>query len=143
MTIATQVTKRRGRPTVFTRVTRNRLAELISAGVPIVHACAACRVSLSGFHSYRASHPAFAARIERSTAEAIEKHLRLIIRAAESGDAACSRWFLERVHPAHFARTKIELTGADGQPLAAAIALYLPQKDSPGTNVMPAKVIGQ
>lgn len=128
--IITSKPRKPGRPFKFDAKTRKRLIAAIAAGVPVVHACAACRVSKSGFHDFKNSHAKFAEAIERATGRAIEKHLRLIIKAAENGDTANSRWFLERVHPQHFGRTKIELTGADGQPLAAAIGIYLPQKDS-------------
>jgi hypothetical protein len=114
-TIAT--TKRPGRPFKFDAKTRKRLIDAIAAGVPVCHACAACRVSKSGFHDYKNSHPRFAEAIERATGKAIEKHLRLIIKAAENGSTADSRWFLERVHPQHFGRTKLEISGADGEPL--------------------------
>jgi hypothetical protein len=125
-----------GRPIKFDARTRRRLIEAIGAGVPICHACAVCRVSKSGFHEYRASHPKFAALIEAATAKAIEKHLRLIIKAAENGDTANSRWFLERVHSQHFGRTKLEITGADGSPLAAGVMLYLPQKETAAGSVV-------
>ncbi|MGA2854660.1 MAG: hypothetical protein ABSE90_11105 [Verrucomicrobiota bacterium] len=127
-----------GRPVKFDARTRRRLIEAIGAGVPICHACAACRVSKSGFHEYRATHLKFAAAIEAATAKAIQKHLRLIIKAAENGDTANSRWFLERVHPQYFGRTKIELTGADGLPLAAGVMLYLPQKETAAGSVVTA-----
>lgn len=140
-TILTKSPRRKvGRPEKFTPATRRRLIETIAAGVPVCHACAACRVSKSGFHEYRAEHPDFAAKIEQATAVAIEKHLHLIIAAAEQGSTADSRWYLERVHPQHFGRTRIELTGTDGAPLAAAIGIYLPQKDAPETKTLPAIV---
>jgi hypothetical protein len=138
MNTLTASKRKKGRPTAFTSATRRRLIRAIASGVPVCHACAACRVSLSGFHAYRASNPGFAAKIEQATGAAIEKHLRLIITAAETGDTASSRWFLERVHPSHFGRTKLELSGADGSPLAVGIGIYLPQKDSPETKTLPA-----
>jgi hypothetical protein len=132
------IKRKKGRPTAFTPATRNRLIEAIGAGVPICHACAVCRVSLSGFHGYRAEHPKFAADIEEAVAKAVERHLKLIIHAAENGDAASSRWYLERTQPAHFARNKIEVTGPDGSPFAVGIGIYLPQKDSPDAKALPA-----
>ncbi len=131
--------KAKGAPSKFTPDTRRRLIEAVAAGVPFAHACAVCRVSYSSFCDYRNAHPEFAAQIERAVAEAIEKHLRLIIRAAENGDTASSRWFLERVHSQHFARNRVEVTGADGAPLAGAIAVYLPRKE---TGEPPVPAIG-
>ena len=63
-----------------------------------------------------------------------EQRLEVIERATQSQDegirlrAAC--WFLEHTQPSHFARNRIELTGADGQQLAAGVTLYLPQKET-------------
>jgi hypothetical protein len=121
-----------GRPEKFTAATRRRLVTLIAAGVPICHACAAARVSKSGFHEYKNSHPQFSERIEQAVGKAIEKHLNIIISAAEKGDTACSRFFLERVHPQHFGRTKLEVTGANGEPLAGAqiAVLYWPHQQN-------------
>jgi hypothetical protein len=36
---------------------------------------------------------------------------------------------LEHLHPGAYARNRLEVTGADGAPLAGAVAVYLPQKD--------------
>lgn len=102
MTLTTTKPKKLGRPEKFDAKTRRRLVAAIGAGVPVCHAVAACRVSKRGFHDYKNSHPKFAAAIERAVAKAIEKHLKIIIHAAENGDPANSRWFLERVHPQHF-----------------------------------------
>ncbi|HEX4348951.1 MAG TPA: hypothetical protein VH251_01120 [Verrucomicrobiae bacterium] len=123
--------KKLGRPEKFDAKTRRRLVAAIGSGIPICHAVAACRVSKSGFHDYKNSHPKFAEQIDRAVGKAVEWHLNNIIAAAKNGDVQSSRWFLERTQPAHFGRTKIELTGADGQPLAAAVGIYLPQKDAP------------
>jgi hypothetical protein len=126
------ITKRKtlGRPLKFNAQTRRRLIRCVAIGMPITHVPAACGLSYSGFCDYRNAHPKFETAIQRAIAKAIEKHLKLILTAAEKGDAACSRWFLERCHSQHFGRQKIELTGADGAPLAGAIAVYLPEKQT-------------
>ena len=134
--------KRKGRPFKFTPATRKRLISAIAAGVPVCHAVAACRVSKSGFHDYKNSHPKFAEQIEQATGKAIEKHLRLILAAAENGDTANSRWFLERVHPQYFGRTRLELSGPDGEPLPGTqIAVLVwphQQAQANGTPTTPA-----
>jgi hypothetical protein len=138
--ITSTITKRTtklGRPTSFNAQTRRRLLRCIAIGVPLSHCPAACGVSLSGFHGY---HPRFEEAIQRAIAKAIEKHLRLIITAAENGDSACSRWYLERCHPEHFSRNRLELTGANGAPLTAQVALYLPAKMDSETHPVPAIV---
>ena len=136
----TVLTKPRpGRPFKFDAKTRRRLIAAIAAGVPVCHAVSACRVSKSGFHDYRNAHPKFAEAIERATGKAIEKHLRLIIQAAENGDVANSRWFLERVHPQHFGRTRLELSGPDGEPLAGTqvAVLVWPHQQANGAPALP------
>lgn len=112
--------RKKGRPTVFTISAKKRLVRAIGAGVPMRMACASCRVSYSAFCEYRNDNPKFEERIQKAIADAVEWHLTNIIRAAKNGDTACSRFYLERVHPQHFGRTKIEVTGADGEPLAGA-----------------------
>ncbi|HEY5234096.1 MAG TPA: hypothetical protein VIK35_11240 [Verrucomicrobiae bacterium] len=129
-----------GRPEKFTAATRRRLVTLIAAGVPVCHACAAARVSKSGFHEYKKSHPEFFVRIEQAVGKAIEKHLRNII-AASKTDPANSRWLLERCHPQHFGRTRIKLTGENGSPLAVGVAIYLPRKDGEEIKPLPAAAI--
>ena len=42
-------------------------------------------------------------------------------------------------HPEQFARNRIELTGADGLPLAVGIGIYLPRKD--GNEIKPLPTI--
>lgn len=83
-------------------------------------ACASCRISYSAFCEYRNDNPKFEEKIQKAVADAIEWHLNNIITAAKNGDVQSSRWFLERTQPAHFGRTKLEVTGADGEPLAGA-----------------------
>jgi hypothetical protein len=112
--------RRKGRPTKFVPALRKRLVEIISIGTPLRFACAACRISYASFCEYRIAHPDFDNEIEAARAASIEKHLRNIIAAAEAGSTADSRWYLERCFPAEFGRTKLEVTGADGEPLAGA-----------------------
>ena len=125
----TPARRKPGRQTVFTPATRRRLIKCIAAGVPTTHAASACGVSFSAFCEFRNRNKRFDEAIERAKSRAIERHLNLIIKAAENGDVSSSRWFLERCHSSHFGRQKIELTGADGAPLTAAIGIYLPEKN--------------
>jgi hypothetical protein len=116
-TVTVRPHRRKGRPTVFTAPTRKRLVKAIGAGVPMRMACAICRVSYSGFCDYRNANPKFEARIQKAVADAVEWHLSNILSAAKHGDVQSSRWFLERTQPGHFGRTKLEVTGADGESL--------------------------
>jgi transposase-like protein len=121
-----------GRPTKFTPETRARLVQLIARGLPFVHACHAVGIATQSFITYRNNHEDFREEIEQAVAAAIERRLKIIEDAADKGDVNSAKWLLEHLHPAHFARNRIEVTGADGAPLTGAIALYLPQKDGNG-----------
>jgi hypothetical protein len=81
------------------------------------------------FNTYKKNNPDFVLEIEEAVAAAIEKRLAIIEKAADLGDVNSAKWFLERVHYQSFGRNRVEVTGADGSPLAAAIAVYLPKKD--------------
>jgi transposase-like protein len=125
-----------GRPSKFTPDTRRRLIELIATGVPVTHAARAVGVSYESFNNYRKQHAGFAEEIETSVSAAIEKRLNVIQKAADAGDVNSAKWLLEHLHPQHFARNRIEVSGVDGSPLTAAIAVYLPQKNGgPATEV--------
>lgn len=135
--------KRKGAPTKFTVTARRRFVRLVARGVPFTHACAGVGWSYQSFLNYREKHLAFKESLEKAVARAIDKRLSIIERAANMGDAASARWLLEHLHPEHFAKTRLEVTGADGSPLTAGIAVYLPAKDNgqPTVEVSPAKQI--
>jgi hypothetical protein len=133
--------RKKGRPTKFVPALRKRLVEIIAIGTPLRFACAACRISYAAFCEYRIAHPDFDSEIEAARAASIEKHLRSIITAAEGGDTASSRWYLERCFPAEFGRSRIELTGENGSPLAVGIGIYLPRKDGEEIKPLPAAAI--
>jgi hypothetical protein len=119
-----------GRPSKFTPETRTRLVELIAKGLPFKFACHAAGVSFQSFSTYREAHDDFREEIESAVAVAVEKRLKIIERAADAGDVNSAKWLLEHLHPMFFARSRIELTGADGASLTGAVAVYLPKKDS-------------
>jgi hypothetical protein len=60
----------------------------------------------------------------------ISRRLKRIETASESGDWRASAWLLEHTQAEHFARSRVEVTGADGAPLVGSVVLYLPQKGS-------------
>ena len=125
--------KRIGRPSKFTAKTIRRVLRCVEKGMPLCHAASAADVSTQTLSVYRNAHPEFAAALSRAIAKGIEARLEVIEQATQSQDeairlrAAC--WYLEHVHPESFARNRIEVTGADGQPLTGGVAVYLPQKD--------------
>jgi hypothetical protein len=106
------------------------LLRLIAQGVPYSHACAVARVSAQSFNNYRQDHPAFKEMIERAVGRAIERRLRTIEKAANSGDVSAAQWLLIHLHPADFARNRVEICGPNGAPLTGIVAVALPPKDS-------------
>ena len=118
----------RGRPSKFTEQTRARLIELVARGVPFTHAVAAVGISFQSFCNYRDQHPDFDADVQQAVALAIEKKLMVIEKAAELGDVRAACWYLERVHPNHFGRTRLEFVNGSQLPLAPLAVLELPAK---------------
>jgi len=131
---ASPARRKNGRPTKFTRLTRARVLSCVKKGMPLVHAANAAGISFMSLNTYRQKHLKFADALAQAISKGVEKRLEIIERALDSQDesirlrAAC--WFLEHTQPSHFARNRIELTGADGQQLAAGVTLYLPQKEN-------------
>lgn len=118
-----------GRLTKFTPECRARLLKLVAAGVPYNHACRVVRISFSAFCNYRDRNPDFREEMEQAVSAAIEKRLAKIEAASDAGDWRASSWLLEHIFPADFSKTRIEVTGADGAPLAGQIQILLPAKD--------------
>jgi hypothetical protein len=117
----------------MTAVAQRRILRAVARGTPLVHAANAAGMTFQTLSTHRSKNPAFAAALAKAVAKGVEAKLKVVERATKSKDeavrlrAAC--WYLEHVHPESFARNRIELTGADGSPLAVGIGIYLPQKD--------------
>ena len=128
-----------GRPTKFGPKLARRILRSVAMGVPATHVARAAGLSYQSLLNYQKLHPQFADAMAAAVSRGVEKRLEVVERATRSKDeairlrAAC--WFLEHTQPAHFARNRIELTGADGSPLAAAVAIYLPKKDGEAPTV--------
>jgi len=139
--------KKIGRPSKFTPVISRRVLRSVERGTPLTHAAHGAGVSYPTFLAYKKSHPKFAEAVLRAVARGMDRRLKIIEEALSSKDESvrlrASCWYLEHVHPEHFARNRIEVTGADGSPLAAAVAIYLPKKDGnvPAVEVNPPKQI--
>jgi hypothetical protein len=122
-----------GRPSKFTPETVRRILRCAKKGLPLCHCASAANLTFQSLNQYRNKHPEFAAALSQAISKGIEARLEVIERATNSQDeairlrAAC--WFLEHTQPSHFARNRIEISGADGSPLAVGIGIYLPQKD--------------
>jgi hypothetical protein len=126
--------KKHGRPSRWSRLTRDRLLRSAARGLPLVHCATAAGITYQTLSKYRSEKPRFAAALARAISLGVEKRLEVVEAALHSDDegirlrAAC--WFLEKTQSAHFARSRVEVTGADGGQLAIGVNLYLPQKET-------------
>ena len=112
--------KKPGRPSSFTPATVNKILRSVARGMPLVHAASVGGISFQTLSTHRSQHPDFAAALAQAVAKGIEARLKVVERAMDSPDeairlrAAC--WYLEHTAPEHFAKNRLEITGADGSP---------------------------
>jgi hypothetical protein len=97
--------------------------------MPLTLAASAAGTSYTSLADYREKYPEFATALLKATATGVERRLKKIESASNSGDWRASAWLLEHCQPEYFSKARLEVTGANGAPLAGAIAVYLPQKD--------------
>src|ERR1017187_2944549 len=118
-----------GRPTVRTPQTAKTICDCVARGMPYVFACGAAGIGLATFHEWRNEDPAFKQQIEEAIALGVNARLQ-VIEESSAADWRAAAWLLEHCQPQHFARNRLEVTGADGGPLVGGVTLYLPQKAS-------------
>lgn len=130
-----------GRPSCRTPDIAEAVCKAIGLGVPFRHACAVARISYSTFCDWRKDDEQFREQVETSLAEGVQRRLQVIEMALLSQDESirlrASCWWLEHRLPEHFSKTRLEVTGADGEPLAGII--ILPRKDD--TNGKPVVTV--
>jgi transposase-like protein len=110
----------RGRPTKYTPETVKRIIEAIKLGVAYVDAANYAGVGLATFNEWRDRYPEFAEAVESASGQAVTACMAKIQKAATEGSWQASAWILERRHPDRYGRTRVELTGAEGGPVAIA-----------------------
>jgi hypothetical protein len=98
-----------GRPTKYNHRVTQKICAAISDGTPYIYAAAIGGISYETFCQWRKKYSDFSDAIEAAKALGILARLQLIVNAAESGDVAAARWWLEHVVPEHFARNRVEL----------------------------------
>jgi hypothetical protein len=122
---------RAGRPSKFTPATIKRILRCLYRGMPLRLAAQAASISTQGLINHRRANPRFEDAVQKAIARGVEVRLKKIEQASDAGDWRAAAWLLEHCQPQHFARNRLEVTGADGAPLAAGVQLYLPQKEAP------------
>jgi transposase-like protein len=108
----------RGRPTKYTPETVKRIIEAIKLGVAYVDAANYGGVSFETFNEWRKQYPEFSEAVESASGQAVTACMAKIQKAATEGSWQASAWILERRHPDRYGRTRVELTGAEGGPVA-------------------------
>jgi len=138
------MSKRVGRPSKFQPATVSKILRSVARGMPLVHAASTGGISFQTLTAYRSDHPDFADALAQAVAKGIEARLKVVERAMDSPDEnirlRSAFWFLEHTAPQYFSRTRIEISGADGSPLALGIGIYLPRKDGDEIKPLPATV---
>jgi hypothetical protein len=114
---------------VRTAANAKLICDCLSRGMPFVHACAVANISNQTLLDWRREDEQFRQAMETAIAEGVNARLR-VIEEASADDWRAAAWLLEHCQPQHFARNRLEVTGADGAPLAAGVQLYLPQKET-------------
>lgn len=118
-----------GRPTKFTPATRKRILRCLTGGMPLGLAASAAGTCYQSIVTWRAANPDFDSEIAEAIALGVEKRLAVIEKASDANDWRAAAWLLEHCQPEHFAKNRIEITGANGGPLAGAVGIFLPRKD--------------
>lgn len=121
----------RGRPTKYTPETVKRILEAIKLGVAYVDAANYGGVSFETFNEWRKQYPEFSEAVESASGQAVTACMAKIQKAATEGSWQASAWILERRHPDRYGRTRVELTGAGGGPVAvSAHVVVVPQMEA-------------
>jgi hypothetical protein len=124
-----------GRPTKFTPSTVKRVLNCVRRGMPMRLASEAAAISPATLSNYRTKHPRFAEALRHAIARGVDSRLRVVERALKSQDESirlrAATWMLEHSPETapYFSRSRVELSGPDGAPLAVGnVIVYLPAK---------------
>lgn len=134
--MTTNMTKPKGRPTKLTPETRRRILRCIRRGLPLNLSASAAGVALSSLHKWRGQQ-SFGDAVQKAIAQGADARLKKIEDASVT-DWRAAAWLLEHCNPEHFAKSRLEISGPNGSPLAVGVGIYLPQKQ---TEPQPVQVI--
>jgi transposase len=122
--------RKQGRPSKLTEEVQNRILRAVQAGNWLETASAYAGVDASTVRRWIAKGEAddaeepyrsFCAAIKQARAEAEIRAVALIQKAAQDGTWQASAWYLERSHPDRWGRKRLEITGADSQPVRVEV----------------------
>jgi hypothetical protein len=109
-----------GRPTKYTPERVKRILDAVKLGVAYIDAASYAGISRETFNEWRKQYPDFSDAVEEAAGQAVVANMAKIQKAASEGSWQASAWILERRHPDRYGRTRVELTGAEGGPVAVA-----------------------
>lgn len=122
-----------GRPTVMTPETLTNLEQAFSLGCTDMEACFFANIGKSALYNYQKEHPEFAERKEALKEKMIFAARTVIANSLADNDKDTAKWLLERKRKQEFS-TRIENTGADGEPLQMPVLNILPVRVENGNS---------
>lgn len=122
-----------GHPTVMTPETIEKLERAYSLGCSDLEACFYANIGKSTLYSYQKEHPEFVERKEALKEKMIFAARTVIANSLADNDKDTAKWLLERKRKQEFS-TRIENTGADGEPLQMPVLNILPVRVENGNS---------
>ena len=111
-----------GRRSKYTPETVDKLTQAIRLGATYVLACNYAGISQETFSQWRNTKPEFSEAITQAEGDAAIKWLALIEKHAQE-QPQWAAWKLERRYPEMYGRQRVEMTGAEGGPIATEITI--------------------
>lgn len=122
-----------GHPTVMTPETIAKLEQAFSLGCTDMEACFFANIGKSALYNYQKEHPEFVERKEALKEKMIFAARTVIANSLAENDKDTAKWLLERKRKQEFS-TRIENTGADGEPLQMPVLNILPVRIENGNS---------
>lgn len=122
-----------GHPTVMTPETIAKLEQAFSLGCTDMEACFFANIGKSALYNYQKEHPEFVERKEALKEKMIFAARTVIANSLADNDKDTAKWLLERKRKQEFS-TRIENTGADGEPLQMPVLNILPVRVENGNS---------
>lgn len=122
-----------GHPTVMTPETIAKLEQAFSLGCTDMEACFFANIGKSALYNYQKEHPEFVERKEALKEKMIFAARTVIANSLADNDKDTAKWLLERKRKQEFS-TRIENTGADGEPLQMPVLNILPVRVGNGNS---------
>lgn len=128
-----------GRPTILDDRVREILVSAIRIGSSYKDACAFAGVSYRAFAEWmnkgrrdiennkKSPYAQLVQDIEKARSDAYVNALSKIVEAYENGTWQAAAWFLERKYPEQFGKSRVEVSGVDGN--AIVVSYEIAKKD--------------